>query len=401
MANKLTNNNSNSLSSSTQVSGNSGVINNGRSTNSQGQPRTNTNNNSRNTPFRTGIDHVDAILNQSGQSKSTSSSKPKRQPLRSKSPADPPPPLGDNAVNDDFDGYDTTRTFQFGNKTTANPGLNLTDLLQSPRLFSQLDSSQRKSNLQTSFNPSTSSISNVSLTEVMVSRRTAPTTSTPVAGTLAWLSDPTNLNGYHLYPDLKTGDDYDNITQRLCELANLDYYSTYRFQISLVGGLHHQQTGLPNLSSPDELVRTAHVFKNFVNEIARKFTNRFPTIFLSLLHPDPFNDPAVRDYFMQLINRDSGKRPTGLTPEERVRICSLLQTKVGDYNKANSFLAEVLRATISAQKSLFPKLHLLLQQNDPSIYDAHALFYGIKLEMAKGQEKLLKKHQEIYGRIRH
>ncbi len=93
---------------------------------------------------------------------------------------------------------------------------------------------------------------------------------------------------------------------------------------------------------------------------------------------------------MHLINRDSRKRPTGLTPDERVRICSLLQTKVGEYNKANAFLAEVLRATISEQKSLFPKLHLLIQQDNPSIYDAHALFYGIKLEMAKGQEKLLK-----------
>jgi hypothetical protein len=173
-------------------------------------------------------------------------------------------------------------------------------------------------------------------------------------------------------------------------LSNMDYHSTYRSQISLVGSLNHHQTGLPNLSSADELVRTAHVFKNYVNEIARKFTNRFPTIFLSLLHPDPFNDPPVRDYFIQLIKRDSEKRPTGLTSDERLRICSLLQTKVGEYNKANALLAEVLRATITEQKSLFPKLYLLIQQDDPSIYDAHALFYGIKLEMAKGQEKLIK-----------
>jgi hypothetical protein len=94
---------------------------------------------------------------------------------------------------------------------------------------------------------------------------------------------------------------------------------------------------------------------------------------------------------MTLIERDSGKRPTGLTSDERLRIYSLLQSKVGEYNKANNFLAEVLRATIIEQKSLFRKLYLLIQQDDPSIYDAHALFYGIKLEMAKEQRVSKKK----------
>lgn len=89
---------------------------------------------------------------------------------------------------------------------------------------------------------------------------------------------------------------------------------------------------------------------------------------------------------MDLIQKNSGKRPTGLTPDERLRISSLLQSKVGVYNKANSFLAEVIGATIIEQKSLFSKLYLLIQQDDPSIYDAHSLFYGVKLEMAKGKE---------------
>ena len=114
MASKNTNINSKSSSSlSKQVPGNSGVINNGRSTSSQGTPRTNTNNNSKHTPFQSGIDHVDAIINHSSQSKSTSSSKSKRPPLRAPPPADPPPPGGDNAMDDDFDGFGTTRTFQF------------------------------------------------------------------------------------------------------------------------------------------------------------------------------------------------------------------------------------------------------------------------------------------------
>ena len=253
MASKDTNINSKSSSSSKQVpgnSGNSGTTNNGRSTNSQATPRTNNKNNSTYTPFHSGIAHVDAIINQSGPSKSTSSTKSKRPTLRTQPPEDPPPPGNDNIVDDDSDGFGTTRTFNFGSRTPVNPSLQLNDLTQSPHLFSQLDSSQRSSHLQTSFNPSTSSISNVSLTEVMVSRRTAPTTSTPVAGTLAWLSDPTNLNGYHLYPDLKPGDPFDDMTQRMCELSNLDYYSTYRSQISLVGSLNHQQTGLPNHQSP-------------------------------------------------------------------------------------------------------------------------------------------------------
>ena len=167
MANRNPNNNSKSSSSSSsqskQVPGNPGVINNGRSTTLQGPPKTTSNNNnSRNTPFQTGIAHVDAIINQSGLSKSTSSSKSKRPPLRQQPPA-ANPPLGDNIVDNDGDGFGTTRTFNFENRTPANPGLNLNDLIQSPRLFSQLESSQRPSNLQTSFNPSTSSINNVSL----------------------------------------------------------------------------------------------------------------------------------------------------------------------------------------------------------------------------------------------
>jgi hypothetical protein len=106
------NSNSNYLSSSKQFTGNSGVTNNGRSTNSQGPPRTNTNNNSRNTTFQTGIAHVDAIINQSGLSKSTSWIKSERPPLRAQPPADPPLPAGDNTVDDDFDGSGTMLVYQ-------------------------------------------------------------------------------------------------------------------------------------------------------------------------------------------------------------------------------------------------------------------------------------------------
>ena len=116
MASRLTNTNSKSSSSSSlskQVPGNSGITNNGGSKTSQGHTKTNSNNTSRNTSFQTGIDHVDAIINQSSQSKSTSSIKSKRPPLRAPPPADPPPPGGDNAMDDDFDGFGTTRTFQF------------------------------------------------------------------------------------------------------------------------------------------------------------------------------------------------------------------------------------------------------------------------------------------------
>jgi hypothetical protein len=214
--------------------------------------------------------------------------------------------------------------------------------------------------------------------------------STATAGTMAWLCDPSNLTGYNLYPDLKENDEFDAITKQMCSLSTLDYYSTYRSVLSIVGNLNHQQTGLPDASAPSELVRTEHIFKHWVHAIARKFSTRFPQIFLSLLNPDPFNDPTVRAYFMHLFQRDSGKRPTGLTPEERLKISSLLQTRVSEYNKANTFLAEVIRATICAQKDLFPKLHHKIAINDHSIYDAHALFYGVKYEMARGKEKLIK-----------
>jgi hypothetical protein len=193
-----------------------------------------------------------------------------------------------------------------------------------------------------------------------------------------------------LYPDLKENDEFDAITKQMCSLSSLDYYSTYLQVLSIVGNLHHQKTGLPNASAPSELVRTEHIFKHWVHAIARKFSTRFPTIFQSLLNPDPFNDPTVRAYFMTLLQRDSGKKPSGLTPEERLKISSLLQTKVSEYNKANTFLAEVIRATICAQKDLFPKLHHKISINDPSIYDAHALFYGVKFEKARGKEKLIK-----------
>ncbi len=154
----------------------------------------------------------------------------------------------------------------------------------------------------------------------MVSRRMAEPISTATAGTIAWLCDPSNLTGYNLYPDLKENDEFDAITKQMCSLSTLDYYSTYRSVLSIVGNLNHQQTGLPDASAPSETVRTEHIFKHWVHAIARKFSTRFPQIFLSLLNPDPFNDPTVRAYFMQLFQKDSGKRPTGLTPEERLKI---------------------------------------------------------------------------------
>ena len=393
MASRLTNTNSKSSSSSSlskQVPGNSGITNNGGSKTSQGQSKTNSNNTSRNTPFQTGIDHVDAIINQSSQSKSTSSTKPKRPPLRAQPPADPPPPGGDNAVDDDVDGYGTTRTFQFSSRTPTNTRLSLQELITSPHLLNSLDRSVTLTRQPSTFNPSTSSMSNISLDDVMVSRRMTEPSSSPTPGTIAWLCDPTNITGYNLYPDLKASDQFDEVTRQMCELSSLDYYSTYRQVLSVVGTMNSQQTGLPDLSSPNELVLTEHIFKNWVNAIARKFSNRFPTIFQSLLNPDPFNDPRVRSYFMDLLEKNSGKRPTGLTSDERLKICSLLQTKVGEYNKANSFLAEVIRATITAQHDLFPALHNKIKTNHPTIYDAHSLFYGVKYEMAKGKERLLK-----------
>lgn len=90
---------------------------------------------------------------------------------------------------------------------------------------------------------------------------------------------------------------------------------------------------------------------------------------------------------MNLIQNNNGKRPTGLIPEEQLKISSLLQTKVREYNKASSILAEVIRAAITEQQFLFPKLY---PQDGPSIYDAHSLFYDHKFEMVKGKEKLLK-----------
>ena len=135
MASRNTNNDSKSSSSSSlskQVPGNSGNTNNGGSTTSQGQSRTNSNNNSRHSPFQTGIAHVDAIINQSGLSKSTSSTKSKRPPLRQQPLAKIPPHVGDNDVNDDFDGFGTARTFS--GRTPSNQRLSLNELINSLRL---------------------------------------------------------------------------------------------------------------------------------------------------------------------------------------------------------------------------------------------------------------------------
>ncbi len=207
--------------------------------------------------------------------------KSKRPPLCSQPPADSPPPVSDNTVDDDFDGFGTTRTFQFGSRTPANQRLSLDELITSPHLL----------------NPSTSSMSNISLDEIMVSRRMAEPISNATAGTIAWRCDPTNITGYNLYPDLKENDEFDAITKQMCSLSTLDYDSTYRSVLNIVGNLNHQQTDLPDLSALTELVRTEHIFKNWVHAIAQKFSTRFPTLFQSLLNPDPFNDPTIRAYF--------------------------------------------------------------------------------------------------------
>jgi hypothetical protein len=60
---------------------------------------------------------------------------------------------------------------------------------------------------------------------------------------------------------------------------------------------------------------------------------------------------------MDLLEKNSGKRPTGLMPEERLIICSLLQTKVSEYNKSHSFHAKVIQATITALQDLSSKLY--------------------------------------------
>ena len=115
-----------------------------------------------------------------------SASKSKRQPLRAQPPVDPPPPVGDNNVDNVFDGFDTNRTFQFGGRTPVHQRLSLDELITSPYLFNTMDNSLASSRQPSTFNPSTSSMSNISLDEIMVSRRMAEPVSTATAGTMAW-----------------------------------------------------------------------------------------------------------------------------------------------------------------------------------------------------------------------
>jgi hypothetical protein len=224
----------------------------------------------------------------------------------------------------------------------------------------------------------------ISLDEIMVSRRMAEPSSNPTAGTLAWLCDPSNITGYNLYPDLKENNQFEEITRNMCELFNLDYYSTYRQVLNLVGTNWSTWPIIPN-----ELIQT-ELYSNTGSTLLREnsaivFQPSFKafSIQIHLMIPE-------LDHTFWIFSKKKWKTTHRANSRWKAKICSLLQSKVSDYNKSHSFLAEVIRATITAQKDLFPKLHHKIVTNDPSIYDAHALFYGTKYEMAKGKEKLLK-----------
>jgi hypothetical protein len=111
---------------------------------------------------------------------------------------------------------------------------------------------------------------------------------------------------------------------------------------------------------------------------------------MCILRPDPLNDPDVRRFYKQIIPPKSKNNVSGTSKEDKHRARVYLQTRAGDYNQANNFLAEVLRTTISRQCGIFYTLYSRLVKNDWDLqHDAHTLFYCLKRSMKTMQGTLL------------
>jgi hypothetical protein len=111
---------------------------------------------------------------------------------------------------------------------------------------------------------------------------------------------------------------------------------------------------------------------------------------MCILRPDPLNDPDIRRFYKQIMQPKSKNNVSGTSKEDKHRARVYLQTRVGDYNQANNFLAEVLRTTISRQRGIFYMLYSRLVKNGRDLqHDAQTLFYCLKRSMKTMQEGTL------------
>ena len=110
---------------------------------------------------------------------------------------------------------------------------------------------------------------------------------------------------------------------------------------------------------------------------------------MCILRPDPLNDPDIRRFY-KIVVLPKKSSVSGPTKEDRYKARVYLQTRVGDYNQANNFLAEVLRTTISRQRGIFYTLYSRLVTNKRELQnDAHTIFYCLKRAMKTSQDTLL------------
>jgi hypothetical protein len=173
----------------------------------------------------------------------------------------------------------------------------------------------------------------------------------PIVGELAWATSPTNMKGHHLYQDIDPRTPYGAFTVEICNTGGINYRVNYRSATYFATTLM-PSSSLPQPSLDSEYVPTKYIFRPYVEDILKKFQTRFPNVLMCILRPDPLNDPDIRRFYKQIMLPKKSS-VSGTSKEDRHKARVYLQTRVGDYNQANNFLAEVLRTTISRQRGVF------------------------------------------------
>ena len=225
-----------------------------------------------------------------------------------------------------------------------------------------------------------------------VDRREAPIPDALIPGQLSWLTHPKNTMGYNLYPDIDRNSEYGALTLDLCAFVSVEYYTTYRTEVSLPLAVVPPTLSIPNLSSDAEYVPTNFIFKRWVTDVINKFSTRYNMVLHSVLRPDPLNDKEVRAYFLEIVRSKKRQNAVGLTGKDELAVNAYLQQRIVNYNQANAFLAEVIRNTVTRQKERFPTLYQRIQMNTNNCTNnAHLLFYALKSLMAETQDALLTK----------
>jgi hypothetical protein len=258
-----------------------------------------------------GIDIIDNILNRGGgQSTNPSTSTTVNPPT-----VVPLTPIDQEPTN----GFETTQSVDLSRFQRDDPTnyLSLTDLTTSPQLVSTMKGfyTFQQVNKKTTTQAHSQIDPNFSILDRLVQsgRRDTHSSAMPQPGEYDWLSYPLNEGGFHQYPDIDRHTPYGQLTLEMCEVANVNYLTSYRTATTLSAGLLPLSPNTPDPSLPDELVPVHYSFQKWVHAVHRKYQTRYANIFLCVLHPDPLNDPVVRGLYLGHVQSRKKNRPNGPT----------------------------------------------------------------------------------------